>query len=78
MRKLDNFDFCYHIRLFEDGEIRGHYERTVESNFIAHLREIGMEPRAAQFRRFVGSILQNAPPRVEEPAVEKSAAIAAY
>jgi len=36
-RRLDGFDFQYHIRIFDDGEIRGHYEYTPESRPFAHL-----------------------------------------
>lgn len=69
MRKLLNFDFCYHLRLFADGEIRGHYERTVESNFIKHFFEIGMEQRASEFKQFVATFL------APDPAEQKQAAI---
>jgi hypothetical protein len=58
LRKLASFDFCYHIRLFEDGEIRGHYERTVESNFWHHFFEVGMEQREREFREFLGELLE--------------------
>ncbi|HEX5429709.1 MAG TPA: hypothetical protein VFX17_01345 [Patescibacteria group bacterium] len=61
MRKLDGFDFCYHIRIFSDGEVRGHYERTVESNAWNHFFEIGMEPRTQDFRKFTQPFLQAVP-----------------
>ena len=41
MRKVDNKKFQYHIRLFDDGEVRGHYEYSSEGNPWRHIREIG-------------------------------------
>lgn len=42
MRKVVNTTKQYHVRLFSDGEIRGHYEFTPESHPIKHLLEKGM------------------------------------
>jgi len=53
-RKLVNFDYQYHIRVFKDGEIRGHYEYTPESKPLRHFEEIGEEAHMAQFRKFLG------------------------
>ncbi len=39
MRKIVRSVFQYHIRLFNDGEIRGHYEYTPEANPVGHLLE---------------------------------------
>lgn len=39
MRKIVRNVFQYHIRLFDDGEIRGHYEYTPEANPIGHFFE---------------------------------------
>ncbi len=39
LRKIVHKKFQYHIRLFRDGEIRGHYEYTPEGNPIGHLYE---------------------------------------
>lgn len=39
MRKIVKEVFQYHIRLFEDGQIRGHYEYTPEAEPIGHLLE---------------------------------------
>lgn len=61
MRRLDGFHFCYHVRLFVDGEIRGHYEYTVESSVSKHMREIGMEQRAAEFQEFLSGMLESNP-----------------
>ena len=42
MRKLAGVEYQYHVRLFKDGEVRGHYEFAAETHPIKHLREIGM------------------------------------
>ena len=47
-------DFQYHIRLFNDGEIRGHYEWTTEASWYKHFHEIGMEQRKDEFIKFLG------------------------
>ncbi|MES2930817.1 MAG: hypothetical protein V4665_03490 [Patescibacteria group bacterium] len=56
-RKLENFDFQYHLRVFEDGEIRGHYEYTPESKPIKHFLEINEERRTEKFKEFLGEFL---------------------
>lgn len=53
MRKLDTPLYQYHIRLFEDGEIRGHYEYSPEAKPIAHSFETGIEPRKDFFEKFL-------------------------
>lgn len=40
LRRIVRHNFQYHIRYFEDGEIRGHYEYTAESNPLGHLYEV--------------------------------------
>ena len=54
LRKLVNFKWQYHLRIFGDGEVRGHYERTPEGHPIWHLKEIGREERRKDFLRFIG------------------------
>jgi hypothetical protein len=54
LRKLDGFGYQWHLRIFKDGEIRCHYERTPESAPIAHFMEWGMEPRREDFVQFLG------------------------
>src|SRR5579862_9607169 len=43
LRKLVNFEWQYHLRLFRDGEVRGHYEYTPESHPKWHMQEVGMQ-----------------------------------
>jgi hypothetical protein len=53
MRKLDTPLYQYHIRLFEDGEIRGHYEYSPEKRPVAHTFEAGIEPRKDYFEKLL-------------------------
>jgi hypothetical protein len=40
LRKIIRKNFQYHIRLFKDGEVRGHYEYTAEANPLGHFYEV--------------------------------------
>src|SRR3989338_7147422 len=40
-RKLANFNDQYHLRVFSDGEIRGHFEFNPEAHPIEHLEKKG-------------------------------------
>ena len=57
MRKLDTPLYQYHLRLFADGEIRGHFEYTPEAKPIKHSLEKGIEPRSDDFKNFLGKYL---------------------
>ncbi len=54
-RKLASFQEQYHIRVYKDGEIRGHYEYTPEAAPISHFAEHGERPRTKDFIKFLGS-----------------------
>lgn len=54
VRKLMNFERQYHLRIFSDGEIRGHYEYTPESHPRWHMKEVGQEPYHEEFLRELG------------------------
>lgn len=56
-RKLESFDYQYHLRVFNDGEIRGHYEYTPESKPVAHFVEIDEQERADDFKKFLGDYI---------------------
>ncbi|MEJ0001948.1 MAG: hypothetical protein WDN09_02090 [bacterium] len=56
-RKLASFKHQYHLRVFEDGEMRGHYEFTPEAHPIDHFRERGEEDRSGDFMRFLGDFI---------------------
>ena len=49
LRHVESFAHQYHIRIFEDGEVRGHYEYTPECYPVLHLWEIGREDRREKF-----------------------------
>lgn len=54
-RKLPDFHHQYHLRVFEDGEIRGHFEYTPEARPWAHLRAELEEERREEFLKFLGN-----------------------
>lgn len=53
LRKAVGFKYQYHVRIFEDGEVRCHYEYTPECHPLLHLREIGVEDRTAEFKTLI-------------------------
>jgi hypothetical protein len=59
MRRLDDAHPCfqYHLRLFVDGELRGHYEYTPEDRPLAHMNEDVREARTEEFLKVVASLL---------------------
>lgn len=57
-RKLENFHWSYHVRLFYDGEVRGHYEKTTESHPIDHFLEVGMDARTEEFKKMLGVFIK--------------------
>ncbi len=61
MRKLDseNASFQYHMRLYRDGEIRGHYEKTPEDFPLDHFNEIGFEERRQEFLEMLFVVLED-------------------
>lgn len=57
LRRVDNFEYQYHIRIFEDREVRAHYEFTPECYPIAHLNEENMLPRREEFLEILGDTI---------------------
>lgn len=55
LRRVENFTHQYHIRIFADGEVRGHYEFTPECYPFSHLKAVGQEHRAAEFAALFGN-----------------------
>jgi len=55
LRFRQNFDWQYHLRIFKDGEIRGHHEYTPESRPIAHLRDRDSTACTPEFLNFLGT-----------------------
>lgn len=55
LRHTPNFTYQYHVRIFNDGEVRAHYEFTPESYPFKHLKEIGQEERREEFLELFGN-----------------------
>ncbi|MEK7190557.1 MAG: hypothetical protein AAB661_02220 [Patescibacteria group bacterium] len=53
-RKLNDFNHQYHLRVFSDGEIRGHFEYTPEAHPVAHFNEKDESFHRAEFLKFLG------------------------
>jgi hypothetical protein len=49
LRHTDSFAYQYHLRVFEDREVRAHYEYTPEYHPVLHLKEYHIEPRREYF-----------------------------
>ncbi len=56
-RKLHDFNHQYHLRVFSDGEIRGHYEYTPEGHPLAHFDEKGESFHRGEFLKFLGDFV---------------------
>jgi hypothetical protein len=53
LRRTVDFKYQYHIRIFKDGEVRGHYEFTPEYHPVLHLVRIGFEEKAGEFENLL-------------------------
>ncbi len=53
-RKLLDFNTQYHLRVFADGEIRGHVEFTPEAHPLEHMEEKGEKEAKEDFLKFLG------------------------
>lgn len=56
-RKLMDFDDQYHLRVFNDGEIRGHFEFTPEAHPLKHFEEKGEREAKDDFLKFLGDFV---------------------
>jgi hypothetical protein len=56
-RKLADFNDQYHLRVFSDGEIRGHYEYTPEGHPLAHFDEKDESFHKNEFLKFLGDFV---------------------
>jgi hypothetical protein len=70
LRKLDREIFQYHLRLYEDGELRGHYEYSSEGNSLAHVIETCFEARHEHFHEFLAAHVN----RIKPEATRKKGA----
>src|SRR3989338_4211678 len=57
LRKKDKEIFQYHIRIFHDGEVRGHYEYSSEGNPWKHIAEKHFVTREEYFNELLGDNL---------------------
>lgn len=53
-RKLTDFEDQYHLRVYSDGEICGHYEHTPEAHPLEHMEEKGEMDKTDDFLKFLG------------------------
>ena len=60
LRKIEAHDirFQYHVRLFIDGEIRGHYEYTPEYAPFKHFYEIGFKDSSELLKVWFAPVLR--------------------
>jgi len=55
LRFRQNFDWQYHLRIFSDGEVRGHHEYTPESKPISHLMDRESTACTREFMYLLGT-----------------------
>ena len=53
-RKLADFQDQYHLRVYKDGEICGHFEYTPEAHPVEHFVEVGEVDKKEDFIKFLG------------------------
>lgn len=70
MRRLDGPDFQYHLRLFANGELRGHYEPSSEGNPVGHVFMTTFETGWKEFGPLLKGFL--VPLRKKKPAKRKA------
>ena len=70
-RKRVNFNEQYHLRVFESGELRGHFEETPEAHPIKHMLERGETDRREDFLNFLGDWVTPADSRDIQTDFEK-------
>ncbi|HNW71534.1 MAG TPA: hypothetical protein PKZ36_02455 [Candidatus Paceibacterota bacterium] len=56
-RKLNSFEDQYHLRVFKDGELRGHFEYTPEAHPVDHFVEKGEVNKKDDFLKFLGDFV---------------------
>lgn len=58
LRYVVSFMHQYHIRVFEDGEVRAHFEYTPECYPMWHMNEVDMESRREEFLSLMGDRIE--------------------
>ncbi len=64
MRKLVDQVYQYHVRVFNDGEVRGHREFSTESHPMKHVFERGMTPGTEYLTPLLARLIQAEPVKV--------------
>ncbi len=57
LRLVKDFMYQYHVRIFEDRMVHGHYEYTPECYPLLHLWDVDREDRRGEFMALVGDRL---------------------
>lgn len=57
LRLKDGFQYQYHLRLFEDRELRGHHELTPEYSPLGHLWDLNTTIHKEEFKELLGDWL---------------------
>lgn len=58
MRKREGKEFQYHLRLFNDSEIRAHYEYAPEAHPITHCFNVKQESKKKHFQELLKGYLE--------------------
>lgn len=71
VRKLLSPHYQYHIRVFSNHEVKGHFECTPERHPIAHLNELAMLPAKEYFDPLLQDWVRPTAPSTAPVAVSK-------
>lgn len=55
LRYVEDFKTQYHVRIFDDGEVRAHFELTPEHSPFKHYYAVGFEDRRDYFLKVFGN-----------------------
>ncbi len=61
LAKPDRKIYHYHLRIFNDGEVRGHYEYNGMERPIKHVLELFLAPRSNYFKKLLKKYLIKKP-----------------
>lgn len=53
LRRVVDFKYQYHLRIFEDGEVRGHYEYTPECHPFLHYYAVDARDHREEFLNII-------------------------
>ena len=59
LRKVVGFSHQYHLRIFKDGEIRGHYEYTPECYPILHYKAVDQKDCRDEFSALLKGMIES-------------------